>query len=72
MDDKQKLSVVIEHWIEHNESHLGEYRKWAQKAAEIGLAPVKREIDEAIEMLSQLDTRLEKALKLLKASPDPR
>ena len=69
MDEKEKLSVVIEHWIEHNESHLGEYRKWAQKADEMGLPSVKREIDEAILMLSQLDVRLEKALNVLKATP---
>ena len=70
MDEKQKLSIVIEHWIEHNESHLGEYRKWAQKAGEMGLTLVKREIDGAIEMLSQMDTRLEKALKALKTSSE--
>jgi hypothetical protein len=70
MDEKQKLSVVIEHWIEHNESHLGEYRKWAQKADEMGLTSVKREIDEAMLMLSQLDGRLEKALKALGKSPE--
>jgi len=37
MDQKKKLSVVIEHWIEHNESHMGEYKKWAQTAGELGL-----------------------------------
>lgn len=70
MEEKQRLSIVVEHWIEHNESHLGEYRKWAQKAGEMGLTSVKGEIDAAIDMLSQMDTRLEKALKVLKTSPD--
>jgi len=65
MDEKQKLSVVIEHWIEHNESHLGEYRKWAQKAGEMGLSSVKSEIDEAVEMLSKLNGRLDKARNVL-------
>jgi hypothetical protein len=66
MDEKQKLLVVIEHWIEHNESHLGEYRKWAQRAGEMGLTTVKHEIDEAMEMLSQLNGRLAKALNDIK------
>jgi hypothetical protein len=66
MDEKEKLSVVIEHWIEHNESHLGEYRKWAQRAGEMGLGSVKSEIDEAMEMLSKLNGRLGKALTVLK------
>jgi hypothetical protein len=68
MDEKEKLSVVIEHWIEHNESHLGEYRKWAQRAGEMGLSAVKGEIDEAIEMLSKLNGRLDKALNGLKTT----
>ena len=63
MDQKKKLSVVMEHWIEHNESHMGEYKKWAQTAGELGLDKVKAEIEEAVEKLSQSNKHLEKALK---------
>lgn len=63
MDQKKKLSVVIEHWIEHNESHMGEYKKWAQTARELGLDKVRAEIEEAVEKLSQSNKHLEKALK---------
>jgi hypothetical protein len=62
MDQKKKLSVVIEHWIEHNESHMGEYKKWAQTAGELGLDKVKAEIEEAVEKLSQSNKHLKKAL----------
>ena len=65
MEERKKLSIVIEHWIEHNQSHMGEYRKWAQTAGELGLEMVKAEIEEAIERLSQCNTYLEKALKAL-------
>ena len=63
MDQKKKLSIVIEHWIEHNESHMGEYKKWAQTAGELGLDSVKAEIEEAMEKLTQSNQDLEKALK---------
>jgi len=63
MDEKKKLSVVIEHWVEHNESHMGEYKKWAQRAGELGLDLVKTEIEEAVGKLSQSNIHLEKALK---------
>jgi predicted nucleotidyltransferase len=63
MDEKKKLSVIIEHWVEHNESHMGEYKKWAQRAGEMGLDFVKTEIEEAIGKLSQSNRHLEKALK---------
>ena len=63
MDQKKKLSVVIEHWIEHNESHMGEYKKWAHTAGELGLDLVKAEIEEAVGKLSQSNKHLGKALK---------
>ena len=63
MDQKKKLSVVIEHWIEHNESHIGEYKKWAHTAGALELDLVKAEIEEAVEKLSQSNKHLEKALK---------
>jgi hypothetical protein len=63
MDQKKKLSVVIEHWIEHNESHRGEYKKWAQTASELGLDSVKTEIEEAMEKISQANHHLSKAMK---------
>jgi hypothetical protein len=65
MDQKKKLSVVIEHWIEHNESHMGEYKKWAQTAGELGLDLVKTEIEEAVGKLSQSNKHLGKALKVI-------
>jgi hypothetical protein len=65
MDQKKKLSVVIEHWIEHNESHKGEYKKWAQTAAELGLDSVQTGIEEAMEKISQANQHLTKALKVL-------
>ncbi|OGP87767.1 MAG: hypothetical protein A2157_11805 [Deltaproteobacteria bacterium RBG_16_47_11] len=65
MDQKKKLSVVIEHWIEHNESHRGEYKKWAQTAGELGLDSVKVEIEEAMGKISQSNQHLMKALKTL-------
>jgi hypothetical protein len=61
MDEMQKLSIVIEHWIEHNQSHMGEYRRWAERGGELGLEQVKAEIEEAIRMLTQSNRHLEKA-----------
>jgi hypothetical protein len=65
MEDRKKLLVVIEHWIEHNEAHMGEYKKWAHTAGELGLDLVKAEIEEAMEKLTQSNKHLEKALKAI-------
>jgi hypothetical protein len=63
MDQKKKLSVIIEHWIEHNESHMNEYKKWAQTAGELGLDSVRGEIEKAMAKISQSNEHLERALK---------
>lgn len=63
MDEKKKLSVVIDHWIEHNESHMAEYRKWAEKARELGLGVVKAEIEKAVQSLDQCNQNLRNAMK---------
>ncbi len=63
MDQKKKLSIIIEHWIEHNESHRGEYEKWAQTAGELGFNSVQAEIEAAIQKISEANRHLAKALK---------
>ncbi len=65
MEEKKRLSVVIEHWIEHNQSHMDEYKKWAQKASTLNLRGVQTEIEEAIGKLSLVNQHLEKAMKAL-------
>ncbi|MGQ9647205.1 MAG: hypothetical protein ACUVWO_11800 [Thermodesulfobacteriota bacterium] len=68
MEEKKRLSVVIENWIEHNESHRDEYKKWAQKAAAMNLQEVQAQIEEAIGKLSSVNQHLERALKSLCSS----
>ncbi len=32
--EKDKLRILLPHWIEHNAGHLAEFREWAEKAGE--------------------------------------
>lgn len=68
MDDREKLPIIIKHWIEHNLSHLEEHRSWAQKAGELGLERVTARITEAMEAIAQANGRLEEALEELETS----
>ena len=34
MNEIEKLRMLIPHWIEHNEEHAEEYRRWSAEAAE--------------------------------------
>ena len=67
MDESKKLLAVINHWVEHNEGHLDDYRKWGQTAASLGLESVKTEIEAAVEKLSQSNQHLKKALKTMES-----
>ncbi len=67
MDQKKKLSVVIEHWIGHNEAHMNEYKKWAQTAGELGLDSVRSEIEGAMQKISESNQHLNRALKSISA-----
>ena len=66
MEEKDKLPIVIKHWIEHNESHIEEYRQWAKKAEEMGMDVVKARITEAMDEIIRSNSRLGEALKELK------
>lgn len=68
MDDREKLPIIIRHWIEHNESHIEEYRQWAQKAGELGLERVTARITEAMEEIARSNSLLEEALGGLETS----
>ena len=34
--DVEKLRALLPHWIEHNDEHAADFRKWAAKAGEAG------------------------------------
>jgi hypothetical protein len=34
MNEIEKLRMLIPHWMEHNEEHAEEYRRWVAGAAE--------------------------------------
>jgi len=68
VEEKKKLPVIIDHWIEHNQSHMDEYKTWAQKAGALNLRGVQTEIEEAIGKLSLVNHHLGKALKALTSS----
>jgi len=65
MDEQTKLPIIVRHWIEHNESHMEEYRRWAETADRLGLGMVRQHIDEALEALVLSNTRLQAALREL-------
>ncbi len=36
LSDREKLTRMLEHWVQHNEEHAQSYGKWADKARSLG------------------------------------
>ena len=60
MDEREKLRVLLPHWIEHNAEHAGEFRQWAGRADQ-----AQGELLDAARLLEEATGKLERALDLL-------
>jgi len=57
-----KLAVVLQHWMDHNRSHVEDFEKWAEKARSSGHAKVAERILEAAAQMGKANDVLEDAL----------
>ena len=58
----EKLQVLLPHWIEHNENHEAEFRKWAEQVRAEGQGSLAEVLDKAVASMSATDAILKKAL----------
>lgn len=63
MKERERLRVMLEHWIRHNESHFEEYRRWADAAARLGLEGTRAKIEEALSRIEEANRIFREALK---------
>jgi len=66
-EDLKKLQIMIEHWIEHGDSHAENYREWAAKASGAGEEAVAQEIHLAISDSESVKDHLKRAKAILAA-----
>ena len=62
MEEKKKLSVVLEHWIEHNESHSASFRERAKQMAGVS-EKAAQDIEQAAVLMDQCTQVLKKAMQ---------
>ena len=65
--DLRRLLVMLEHWIEHGDSHAESYREWAGKAGAAGEEEIAREIHLAIDDNESVKKHLQRAKAILAA-----
>jgi hypothetical protein len=64
-DDLAKLRILLPHWIEHNDEHAASFRGWTERAREIGLEAVAKQMEVAVERMAACGEALAAALKEL-------
>lgn len=60
MNEREKLRVLIPHWLEHNQEHADEFARWVEAAGDAG-----PEILAAAEAISAANLSLAAALEKL-------
>ncbi len=59
----EKLVKLMDHWIQHNDHHAEDYRKWAQEARGNGQTAVAELLESAAELTDTISKRFEEAGK---------
>lgn len=65
MDFKEKAKIRLQHWLSHNESHVDDYRRFADELETAGLTASRQALGEAIDLTEQGNAAFRRALDLL-------
>lgn len=63
----EKLVKLLDHWIQHNDHHAEDYRKWADQSRENGQDAVAELLDSAAELTDTITQRFREAGGKVKA-----
>jgi len=69
MSEREKLQVLLAHWIEHNNGHVAECSDWLTRVGDLEEGPAAA-ISEAISAFNQASEALTKALDLMGGPPE--
>lgn len=62
MDNKEKLRVLLQHWIEHNGGHVAEFNKWRATMADEHQDRLVAALDQATAQMDAVSDTLKHAL----------
>ena len=61
MSFSEKLTKLLDHWIDHNDHHTEDYRKWAKDARENGQEDVAILLESAAQLTATISDRFREA-----------
>lgn len=59
----EKLVKLLDHWVDHNDHHAKDYRKWAKEAVDNGQKEVAELLESAAELTGTISERFREAGK---------
>jgi hypothetical protein len=68
LSERDKLRILLPHWLEHNKSHSGEFGRWAEAMRQSGEQEAAALLDKAVKELQDADQALTEAMELLGGS----
>ncbi len=63
--EMEKLRILIEHWMEHNEEHAETYLQWADKAESAGKADLAEMLREIAQQTRKIDSSFQRARRTI-------
>ena len=57
----EKLTKLLDHWIQHNDHHAEDYRKWAHEARQNNQPGVAVQLESAAELTDAISDRFRNA-----------
>lgn len=65
MSFEEKMDLLLAHWIDHNESHQEDYKKWATQAKKEGKDEIVELILAAMQQFKEGNNRLRQAKQIM-------
>ncbi len=65
MTEMEKLKHLLEHWIDHNESHVKNYEEWALKMDNSGENKLSEILKQIAEESKKLEGLFKKAIEII-------
>lgn len=64
--ERDKLRILLDYWVKHNDEHGEEFREWAEKSRDLGVPGLRDDLLGASNKLSEANELLLDALQKLK------
>ncbi len=62
-DYLEKLKKILPHWIEHNNEHIKEHKKWLKDAKLLGANKIVEDLEKIINLLNEANKNFESIKK---------